>query len=177
MDRCCLGYDTWVPPETLPPPFNGCPHIRNAINLSTLERKMTGVSTWRTRLLGLPMDQLELRPPHVILLKFMRHLPPGTWQWQEGQIPFHRSLQKRSQSHQFQQYKNTRDMKRIYANESSRWTQYSSPLMATLTRIKRSSTRHIKGTYMIGWHTPITWQKGPLQPPAGMPLRVNSAVT
>jgi hypothetical protein len=33
-------------------------------------------------------------------------------------------------------------MKRIYANEPSRWTRYSSPLMATFTRMKRSSTRH-----------------------------------
>jgi hypothetical protein len=68
--------------------------------------------------------------------------PSGTWQWQQGRTPYHGFLQRRSQTQRFQQYNNTRDMKRVYANEPSRWTRYSSPLMATLTRIKRSSTRH-----------------------------------
>jgi hypothetical protein len=33
-------------------------------------------------------------------------------------------------------------MKTIYANGPSRWTRYCSTLMAALTKIKRSSTRH-----------------------------------
>jgi hypothetical protein len=70
--------------------------------------------------------------------------PQGTWQWQENGTPFHGSLQKRSQTHHFQRYKRARDMKRIYANEPSRWTRYCSTLMAALTKIKRSSPR-LKG--------------------------------
>ncbi len=34
-------------------------------------------------------------------------------------------------------------MKRIYANEPSRWTKYCAPLMATLTHSKRKSPRQV----------------------------------
>jgi hypothetical protein len=68
--------------------------------------------------------------------------PPGTWQWMNGQQPFHGSLQKLAQNHQFQQYKKKRDIKRIYANEPSHWTRHCSSLMATLTKTKRFFTRH-----------------------------------
>ena len=68
-------------------------------------------------------------------------VPPGTWHWRESKLPFHGSLSRRAQSHKFLQYTQKRDMKRIYANEPTRWTRYNPSLMAKLTKMKRLSPR------------------------------------
>jgi len=69
--------------------------------------------------------------------------PPGTWQWHLDGSPFRGSLKARAQSHQHRQYMKQRDMKRIYANAPTRWTKYSASLMATLTKSKNRSPRHV----------------------------------
>ncbi len=47
-------------------------------------------------------------------------VPPGTWHWREGTLPFHGSLARRAQRTCFLQYTQKRDMKRVYANELTR---------------------------------------------------------
>ena len=68
--------------------------------------------------------------------------PVGTWQWCDGPNPFHGSVLKRAQQHTFRQYTQKRDMKRIYANEPTRWSRYSPYLLAALTKIPHKSPRH-----------------------------------
>jgi hypothetical protein len=53
--------------------------------------------------------------------------PVGTWQWTTEDAPFRGSLRHRAQTHQYRQYTKKRDMKRIYANEPTRWSKYSAP--------------------------------------------------
>ena len=67
--------------------------------------------------------------------------PPGTWHWRDGANPFHGSLKKRAQWYSFDHYRKKRDMKRIYANEPTRWTRYIPSLLDTLTRVKKASPR------------------------------------
>ncbi len=67
--------------------------------------------------------------------------PAGTWQWQEGDRPFHGSLRKLAQAYSFQQYRKKRDMYNIYSNSPSRWTRYCPSLMSALTCIKKPSPR------------------------------------
>lgn len=70
--------------------------------------------------------------------------PTGAWYWSEGALLFHGSAFKRAQRHNFRQYTHKRDMKRVYANESSRWTRYSLSLMARLTK-KKTMTPQQRG--------------------------------
>jgi hypothetical protein len=67
--------------------------------------------------------------------------PPGTWHWRDGANPFHGSLKKRAQWYSFDHYRKKRDMKRIYADEPTRWTRYIPSLLDTLTRVKKASPR------------------------------------
>jgi hypothetical protein len=78
--------------------------------------------------------------------------PPGIWQSQLDGSPFHSSLKSWAQYHQHRQYTKKRDMKRIYANAPTRWTKYSAPLMATLTKSKNRSPRNVgRPTKLYDW--------------------------
>ena len=69
--------------------------------------------------------------------------PAGTWQWCVNDTPFNGSLRHRAQGYHYRQYTQKRDMKRIYANEPTRWLKYSAPLMAKLTNIRTTSPRQV----------------------------------
>ena len=64
------------------------------------------------------------------------------------------SLRQRFQTHQYQQYLNRRDTERIHQNTPSRWTQYSSGLMSTLTNVKKRRSARTRGrlvNHLFDW--------------------------
>jgi hypothetical protein len=84
---------------------------------------------------GLHVYQCDSEDVHAAIML------PGTWHWKENARLFHGSLAKRAQRHSFLQYTQKRDIKRIYANEPTRWSRYNPSLMAMLTRVKHSTPR------------------------------------
>ena len=60
------------------------------------------------------------------------------------------SLRNISHRYQFQQYLNRRDTDRIHSNAPSRWTQYSTSLMAHLTHAKKA--RPVRGRGRLSNH-------------------------
>lgn len=79
--------------------------------------------------------------------------PQGTWQWMDGTTIFHGSLRQRALHYHFGQYTKKRDMKHIYANEPIRWSKYSIPLLATLTKTSHKSPRQIgrRSKHIFDW--------------------------
>lgn len=69
--------------------------------------------------------------------------PEGTWKLKDRDAIFHGSIRKRAQQHHFQQYIKSRYMKRIYANEPTRWLRYCTSLFVTLTKATHKSPRQI----------------------------------
>jgi hypothetical protein len=95
---------------------------------------------------GLMVYHCNSEDVHAVLV------PPGTWLWQEGKLPFHGSLARRAQRNHFLQYTQKRDMERICANEPTRWTRYNPALMAMLTKAKRPTPRQRgRRTHLFDW--------------------------
>ena len=64
-------------------------------------------------------------------------VPEGQWVWIADKRIFTGSLRHRTQCYHYQQYLNRRDTERIHQNTPSRWMQFSSGLMTTLTNAKK----------------------------------------
>jgi hypothetical protein len=101
-------------------------------NLQQPGRPRIGEFTMRT---GWPDLLLHADEIHAAIT------PAGTWQWCTKDA---KATRHRAQSNQYRQYTKKRDMKRIYTNAPTRWSKYSAPMMAKLTKITTLSPRQVE---------------------------------